>query len=233
MRSFLLKTRRRPKGTEVPRGRDKHRKAGRAGGGDNGVADQEQGSKRGASDHPRKRNGREKDGYKPEACEKGLPDGEPKARTKGEKPDNKHGRLFIEAELDRLERGEYGTAAVELEKYDKEQDERLFPLDEVELIRRMKENADGHKDLSIEELSKGLEIPAEVLERIKAVATGALSTPEYSLDWYGERLATVDEAKRANRNFKGSEESRASSSVTSNTRRVQHHDRVYVNCYSS
>ncbi|KAG2799684.1 hypothetical protein PC129_g19925 [Phytophthora cactorum] len=143
MRSVPLKTRRRPKGTEVPRGRDKYGKAGRT-----GVRRQrnrrpgarEQGSKRGASDYPQKRNGREKEGYKPEACEKGLPDREPKARAKGEKPDNKHGRLFIEADLDRLERGEYGTATVELEKYDKEQDERLFLLDEVELIRRMKEN---------------------------------------------------------------------------------------------
>ncbi|KAG3018253.1 hypothetical protein PC123_g4796 [Phytophthora cactorum] len=98
MRSVPLKTRRRPKGTEVPRGRDKYGKAGRT-----GVRRQrnrrpgarEQGSKRGASDYPQKRNGREKEGYKPEACEKGLPDREPKARAKGKKPDNKHGRLFI------------------------------------------------------------------------------------------------------------------------------------------
>ncbi|KAG3108180.1 hypothetical protein PI125_g12068 [Phytophthora idaei] len=114
-------------------------------------------------------------------------------------------------------------AAVEPEEYEKELEERLFPLGEVELRRRMKENADGQKNLNIEELSKRLEAPTEVLERTKEVATGALSTPEYWLGLYGEKLVSVDEAKRANRNFKENEESRASSPVTSNTGRLQHH----------
>ncbi|KAG3108151.1 hypothetical protein PI124_g12550 [Phytophthora idaei] len=74
-------------------------------------------------------------------------------------------------------------ATVELKEYEKELEKRLFPLDEVELRRRRKENADGQKDFSIEKLSMRLEIPAEVLERTKEVASGALSTPEYWQDW--------------------------------------------------
>ncbi|KAG2781593.1 hypothetical protein Pcac1_g8453 [Phytophthora cactorum] len=107
----------------------------------------------------------EKEENKPDACEDGLRDGKQKASTMGENPDYKHGRLFTEAKLDLLERGEYGMAAVEPEEYEKELEERLFPLNEVELRHRMKEKADGQNNLNIEELSKRLEIPTEVLER--------------------------------------------------------------------
>ncbi|KAG3119397.1 hypothetical protein PI125_g2099 [Phytophthora idaei] len=163
-----------------------------------------------------------KEENKPDACEDGLPD-RTEGQYQGERPGYKHERLFTEAELDPLERGEYVLASVEPEEYKKELEERLFPLAEEELRLRVKENADGQKEPSIEELSKRLEIPAEVLERTEEVAMGALSTPEYWQEWYGKKIAEVEDAKRAHRNFKGSEESRASSLVTSNTGRLQHH----------
>ncbi|KAG3006116.1 hypothetical protein PC121_g18669 [Phytophthora cactorum] len=118
-------------------------------------------------------------------------------------------------------------AAVELKEYDKELEKRLFPLDEVELRRRRKENADGQKDFSIERLSMRLEISAEVLERTKEVASGALSTPEYWQDWYGKKLATGENAKRANRNFKETEP-RPSSLVAPTDVEPQHYPRGEV-----
>ncbi|KAE8986973.1 hypothetical protein PF011_g19765 [Phytophthora fragariae] len=50
--------------------------------------------------------------------------------------------VFTSAELDALEAGLPPPAAVEKEEYDKELEERLFPLDEVELKKKMVKNAE-------------------------------------------------------------------------------------------
>ncbi|GMF91885.1 unnamed protein product [Phytophthora fragariaefolia] len=69
--------------------------------------------------------------------------------------------------------------SVELEEYDKELEERLFPLDEVELKERVVKNAAKAKELSLEELSVMLNLPLETLERTHEGSPGELSTPEY------------------------------------------------------
>ncbi|EGZ27488.1 hypothetical protein PHYSODRAFT_321290 [Phytophthora sojae] len=61
--------------------------------------------------------------------------------TKGRASQARYGRLFTDRELELLEQGEYGLASDEPEEYDKELEERLFPRDEVEMKRRMQENA--------------------------------------------------------------------------------------------
>ncbi|KAE9185875.1 hypothetical protein PF005_g21076 [Phytophthora fragariae] len=53
-----------------------------------------------------------------------------------EEPPPPHARLFTEEELRALEARTPSTMGVELEEYDKELEERLFPLDEVELEKR-------------------------------------------------------------------------------------------------
>ncbi|OWY92353.1 hypothetical protein PHMEG_00038687, partial [Phytophthora megakarya] len=116
---------------------------------------------------------------------------------------NRYGRLFTEAELDKLEQGVYGDAREEPEGYDKELEERLYPLDEVELQRRIKANAEARRAPSMEELSVTLGIPVTTLEKTKDVSRGELSTPEYWTEWYSQTLAKSGEAKRANRDFKG------------------------------
>ncbi|EGZ09636.1 hypothetical protein PHYSODRAFT_338405 [Phytophthora sojae] len=123
--------------------------------------------------------------------------------TKGRASQARYGRMFTDRELELLEQGEYGLASDEPEEYDKELEERLFPRDEVEMKRRMQENAARQKAMSIEEISKLLGIPVEKLERTKEVARRAGSTPEYWLEWYDKTLAVSSEAKRANRDFKG------------------------------
>ncbi|KAE9010644.1 hypothetical protein PR002_g15296 [Phytophthora rubi] len=50
--------------------------------------------------------------------------------------------VITSAELDALEAGLPPPAAVEKEEYDKELEERLFPLDEVELKKKMVKNAE-------------------------------------------------------------------------------------------
>ncbi|OWY94914.1 hypothetical protein PHMEG_00035223 [Phytophthora megakarya] len=116
---------------------------------------------------------------------------------------NRYGRLFTETELDKLEQGVYGDAREEPEGYDKELEELLYPLDEVELQRRIKANAEARRAPSMEELSVTLGIPVTTLEKTKDVSRGELSTPEYWTEWYSQTLAKSGEAKRANRDFKG------------------------------
>ncbi|KAE9018152.1 hypothetical protein PF011_g6382 [Phytophthora fragariae] len=55
-----------------------------------------------------------------------------------EEPPPPHARLFTEEELRALEARTPSTMGVELEEYDKELEERLFPLDELELEKRVK-----------------------------------------------------------------------------------------------
>ncbi|KAE8910001.1 hypothetical protein PF005_g23990 [Phytophthora fragariae] len=78
-----------------------------------------------------------------------------------------HARVFTFGELNALENGELSAVADEKEEYEKELEERLFPLDEIELQRRMKKNAEQQKELSLSELSAILDIPEEKLTRTR------------------------------------------------------------------
>ncbi|KAE9013519.1 hypothetical protein PR001_g15392 [Phytophthora rubi] len=113
-----------------------------------------------------------------------------------------YARLFTQDELDVLEAGRPSPAAEEKEEYDKEIEERLFPLDEVELLKKMKKNAAKEKELTLEELSSLLNLPVETLARTRESSPDELSAPEYWSAWYRRTLAASEEAKRANRDFK-------------------------------
>ncbi|KAE9118368.1 hypothetical protein PF010_g8234 [Phytophthora fragariae] len=93
----------------------------------------------------------------------------------------------------------------EKEEYEKELEERLYPLDEVELKLRMQKNAEQQQQLSLEEISSILNIPVKTLARTRELSPGELSTPEYWLSWYKKTLAATEEARRANHNFQGTE----------------------------
>ncbi|GMF32081.1 unnamed protein product [Phytophthora fragariaefolia] len=129
--------------------------------------------------------------------------------TEEEKP-KEYQRLFTHEELDAMEAsspGQEGTAlagqeiAVEKEEYDKELEDRLFPLDEVELLKRVKQNAEAQMEPSIEDMAKHLDLPVEVLERTKEASPDGMSSPEYWLEWFLNTLESSEEAKRANRDF--------------------------------
>ncbi|KAI9981833.1 hypothetical protein PInf_009612 [Phytophthora infestans] len=113
-----------------------------------------------------------------------------------------YARVFSKEELDALQEGKDMGATDEKEEYDKELEDRLFPLDEVELKRRQDEIAERSKELSLAELSTLLGVPEDKLERTRESSPGRLSTPEYWLEWYRKTLASTGAAKRANRNFK-------------------------------
>ncbi|GMF20951.1 unnamed protein product [Phytophthora fragariaefolia] len=113
-----------------------------------------------------------------------------------------HARLFNAEELDALESCAPSDIAEENEEYDKELEERLLPLDEVELRRRMAENAKKQKELTLDEMSGILNLSVDTLGRTRESSPGELSTPEYWSDWYRRTLAVSEEAKRANRDFR-------------------------------
>ncbi|KAE9276201.1 hypothetical protein PF008_g29151 [Phytophthora fragariae] len=113
-----------------------------------------------------------------------------------------YARLFTPDEIAALEAGRPSPAAEEKEEYDKEIEERLFPLDEVELLKKMKKNAAKEKELTLEELSSLLNLPVETLARTRESSPAELSAPEYWSAWYCRTLAASEEAKRANRDFK-------------------------------
>ncbi|GMF21852.1 unnamed protein product [Phytophthora fragariaefolia] len=119
-------------------------------------------------------------------------------------------RLFTDEELDAMEAsspGQEGTAlagqeiGVEKEEYDKELEDRLFPLDEVELLKRVKKNAEAQKEPSIDDMATHLDLPVEGLERTKEASPDGMSSPEYWLEWFQNTLESSEEAKRANRDF--------------------------------
>ncbi|KAE9109544.1 hypothetical protein PF010_g11500 [Phytophthora fragariae] len=114
-------------------------------------------------------------------------------------------RLFTSEELDLLMEGETLGVSEEREEYEKELEERLYPLDEVELKLRMEKNAEQQQELSLEEIDSILNIPVETLARTRESSPGELSTPEYWLSWYKKTLAVTEEARRANRNLQGAE----------------------------
>ncbi|KAE8958533.1 hypothetical protein PR001_g31022, partial [Phytophthora rubi] len=119
-------------------------------------------------------------------------------------------RLFTDEELDAMgasSPGQEGTVlagqaiAVEKEEHDKELEDRLFPLDEVELLKRVKKNAEAQKEPSLEDMAKHLNLPMEVLERTKEASPDEMSSPEYWQEWFQSTLESSEEAKRANRDF--------------------------------
>ncbi|GMF43923.1 unnamed protein product [Phytophthora fragariaefolia] len=89
-----------------------------------------------------------------------------------EEPTTEYRRLFTEAKLTAIEENQWPATDPETEEYDKELEDRLYPLDEVELKGRVEENALRSEELSLEELSA-----------------------------YQNTLASSQEAKRANRDF--------------------------------
>ncbi|KAE9048407.1 hypothetical protein PR001_g3818 [Phytophthora rubi] len=120
----------------------------------------------------------------------------------------RYDRLFSDEELDVLEGNSSGTAPAdsavlpEPEEYDKELEDRLYPLDEVELKKRVKENAEAVKEPSLAEMTKLLDIPVETLERTREALPAGNSSPEFWEKWYNDTLESSTEAKRANRDFK-------------------------------
>ncbi|EGZ22993.1 hypothetical protein PHYSODRAFT_253793, partial [Phytophthora sojae] len=120
----------------------------------------------------------------------------------------RHARLFTDEELDAMEceASEPSVPGVseELEEYDKELEDRLHPLDEVELMRKVKENAERAKGPSMEEMSKFLGVSAEALTKMKDTSPEGTSSPEYWEECYRNTLENSAEAKRANRDFKQS-----------------------------
>ncbi|KAG1702013.1 hypothetical protein DVH05_010502 [Phytophthora capsici] len=123
---------------------------------------------------------------------------------------SRYARLFSDKELEDMEKcepGQEGSAlagfevAVEEEEYDKELEERLFPLDEVELGLKREANEEAQKEPSVEDVARYLDWPVDMVERTREAAPGEMSTPEYWLTWFGNTLESTEEAKRANRDF--------------------------------
>ncbi|KAL3658585.1 hypothetical protein V7S43_016469 [Phytophthora oleae] len=94
---------------------------------------------------------------------------------------------------DALKDGVASPVGEEKEEFEKEPEERLFPLDEVELKRHVKVNEEQKKELSLAELSCILNVPEA---RTRESSPGELSTPEYWREWYASTLAASEAAKR-------------------------------------
>ncbi|KAG3088120.1 hypothetical protein PI124_g17149 [Phytophthora idaei] len=109
---------------------------------------------------------------------------------------------FTDETLDMLERGGDQVVKVGPEEYEKELEERLFPLDDKEVTLRVQRNAEEQEKPTLAEMGAVLGISEEVLERTRDVSSGALGTPEYWLNWYADTIETSTEAKRTNRNFR-------------------------------
>ncbi|KAE9341433.1 hypothetical protein PR003_g9991 [Phytophthora rubi] len=101
-------------------------------------------------------------------------------------------RLFTSEELDLLMEGKTLGTSEEKEEYEKEFEERLYPLDEVELKLRMEKNAEQQQELSLDEISSILNVPVETRARARESSPGELSTPEYWLSWYRKTLAATE-----------------------------------------
>ncbi|EGZ09650.1 hypothetical protein PHYSODRAFT_263235, partial [Phytophthora sojae] len=132
-------------------------------------------------------------------------------KTVEAKESSKYDRWFTDEELDPMDDCEPGLetsvlagtdVAAEPEEYDKELEDRLYPLDEVELLKRVEQNAKAQTEPSAEELARFLGISLEALERTRQAASDYIGTPEYWQDWYGDMLEKSEEAKRANRDFR-------------------------------
>ncbi|KAE9303835.1 hypothetical protein PF001_g13357 [Phytophthora fragariae] len=120
-------------------------------------------------------------------------------------------RLFSDEELAAMENGEPGQEASilsgavvipEPEEYNKELEDRLYPLDEVELHKRVAKNAEAQAELSSEDLARLLGISLEVVERTRQASPDLHGSPEYWQNWFEDMLDKSEEAKRANRDFR-------------------------------
>ncbi|KAE9282336.1 hypothetical protein PF001_g23360 [Phytophthora fragariae] len=120
-------------------------------------------------------------------------------------------RLFSDEELDAMENGEPGQEASilsgtvvvpEPEEYNKELEDRLYPLDEVELHKRVAKNAEAQAEPSSEDLARLLGISLEVVERTRQASPYLHGSPEYWQNWFEDMLDKSEEAKRANRDFR-------------------------------
>ncbi|KAG3204060.1 hypothetical protein PC129_g22639 [Phytophthora cactorum] len=98
--------------------------------------------------------------------------------TKGTASTSCYDRLFTDEELGMLERGGDQVVKDEPEEYEKELEERLFPLDDKEVMLRVQRNAEEQEKPTPAEMSAVLGISEEVLERTRDVSSGALGTPE-------------------------------------------------------
>ncbi|OWZ15484.1 hypothetical protein PHMEG_00010866 [Phytophthora megakarya] len=122
----------------------------------------------------------------------------------------KYGRLFSDAELYCMETYNPGqeesvisASRVEAEKeeYSKELEDQLYPLDEVELLKRRARNAGSQREPSLSEVASLLNLPLEMLERTEKVSSGGRDSPNVWMEWFQEALAHSEEARRANRDF--------------------------------
>ncbi|GMF42734.1 unnamed protein product [Phytophthora fragariaefolia] len=120
-------------------------------------------------------------------------------------------RLFSDEKLITMENAGPGQEASVLagadvvsepEEYDKGLEDRLYPLDEVELLRRVAMNVEAQAEPSSEELARILGISLEVLERMRQASSDLHGSPEYWQGWFEGMLDKSEEAKRANRDFR-------------------------------
>ncbi|KAG2787866.1 hypothetical protein PC116_g15819 [Phytophthora cactorum] len=73
--------------------------------------------------------------------------------TKGTVSTSCYDRLFTDEELDMLERGGDQVVTDEPEEYEKELEERLFPLDDKEVMLRVQRDAEEKKKPTLAEMS--------------------------------------------------------------------------------
>ncbi|KAG2776018.1 hypothetical protein PC129_g16775 [Phytophthora cactorum] len=73
--------------------------------------------------------------------------------TKGTASTSCYDRLFTDVELDMLERGGDQVVKDEPEEYEKELEERLFPLNDKEIMLRVQRNAEEQEKPTLAEMS--------------------------------------------------------------------------------
>ncbi|KAG3046845.1 hypothetical protein PC121_g20424 [Phytophthora cactorum] len=146
--------------------------------------------------------------------------------TKGTASTSCYDRLFTDEELDMLERGGNQVVKDEPEEYEKELEERLFPLDDKEAMLCVQRNAEEQEKPILAGMSAVLGLSEEVLERTRDVSSGALGTPGYWLNWYADTLETSTEATRANRNFQEIEGSEVRSQPAVSSELASEEERV-------
>ncbi|KAE9016729.1 hypothetical protein PR001_g14574 [Phytophthora rubi] len=116
--------------------------------------------------------------------------------------------LFSDEELDALERNLGGTVpgdsavSPEPDEYDKELEDRLYPLDEVALTMRVKQNTEAVNEPSLADMAKLLDLPLETLRRTQEASPAGNSSPEFWEEWYQDTLESSAETKGVNCDFK-------------------------------
>ncbi|OWZ24284.1 LOW QUALITY PROTEIN: hypothetical protein PHMEG_000701 [Phytophthora megakarya] len=88
----------------------------------------------------------------------------------------------------------------EEEEYNKDLEDRLYPLDVVELRRQR--NAQAQRELALAEVALQLGLSLEKLERNRSVLSEDRDFSAFWVRWFREALANSEEAKRANRDFR-------------------------------